>query len=98
MVSGKFAAKGVSGPVMKDMRKPLEEIARQECVQSIRVGGSFHRHGKYRGLKIGPYMNNSLKVSCHGEDGGQDVYITVTQDQADRLIEYIGQTNRKWFR
>ena len=95
MVRGKFAAKGVSGPVMKEMRRPLEDIAKQEYVQSIRVGSSFNRHGKYRGLKVGPYFNYSVKVSCHGEDGGQDIFVTVNENDVDRLRDYINGTNKK---
>ena len=100
MGNKKVAAKG-SGNVLKELKKPIEELNRDPGIRRVNPGKSFNRGGdSYRGMRIGNYdpVFHSLKISCYTDSGGQELYLIVPASEVERVKRYVMELSQKYFR
>ncbi|GEM_PF-6480412 len=93
----KVSGDGVSG-IFKEFRKPLEELVNHPDVRAVNAGKSFNV-GRSEGIKATIYdpQSHSLKLSCHGSKGGQEIHVVIPEEAVDRVRLYIEQLNKKYF-
>ena len=98
-MSDKVAGTGLGNIVLKDLKRPLEELLSHPEVRAINPGRSFRSVGKASGIRVTVYnpQTHSLKLSCHTSNGGQEVYVVIPQTAEDKVRLYIEELNRKYF-
>jgi len=91
MVKGdKITIPEIKSPILKELINPLRDLLNQTSVKGIFPGFSFHTSGN-PGMKIKNYddSQNLLSISCHTNNGGQEIQISIDETNLNIVKEYI---------
>lgn len=101
MSERKVSVQGIRGPVLKDLRTPLELLAQHELVKKINADRTLptkNRAGKRIEVRNYDEARHTLMIRGYVSGAAQNMLILTDASSVETLRGYIEELNRRYLR